>query len=109
MGQAPRWRGLPPSRVVHQEPAFDSPLMLYLPLVAEIFAIYFPGSSRLYISRFLGVFFDLFLSRSKLSSKMSSCDSSEEDYMGRRLRRVQQDVNQEKIVGWSTKEEIAAR
>ena len=41
--------------------------------------------------------------------EMSSCDSSGEDYMGRRLRRVQQDVNQGKVIGWATEEEIAAR
>ena len=29
--------------------------------------------------------------------------------MGRRLRQVQQDFNQEKYVGWATEEEIAAR
>ena len=29
--------------------------------------------------------------------------------MGRHLRRVQQDVNQGKFVGWATEEEIAAR
>jgi len=29
--------------------------------------------------------------------------------MGHRLRRVQQDVNQGKVVGWATEEEIAAR
>src|SRR3954468_24540828 len=40
---------------------------------------------------------------------MSSCDSSGEDYMGRRLRRLQQDYNQRKYVGWATEEEIATR
>src|ERR1043165_9599573 len=40
---------------------------------------------------------------------MSSCDSSGEDYMGRRLRQLQQDYNQRKYVGWDTEEEIAAR
>src|SRR4051812_37189802 len=40
---------------------------------------------------------------------MSSCDSSEEDYMGHRLQQLQQDYNQKKCVGWSTEEEIAAR
>src|SRR4051812_21369305 len=41
--------------------------------------------------------------------KMSSCDSSGEDYMGRRLRQVQQYYNQRKYVGWATEEDIAAR
>ena len=40
---------------------------------------------------------------------MSSCGSSGEDYMGRRLRQLQQDYNQKKYVGWATEEEIAAR
>src|ERR1041384_7265660 len=40
---------------------------------------------------------------------MSSCDSSGEDFMGRRLRQLQQDYNQRKYVGWATEEEIAAR
>ena len=40
---------------------------------------------------------------------MSSCGSSGEDYMGRRLRQLQQDYNQKKYVGWDTEEEIAAR
>ena len=40
---------------------------------------------------------------------MSSCGSSEEDYMGHRLRQLQQDYNQRKYVGWATEEEIAAR
>ena len=40
---------------------------------------------------------------------MSSCGSSGEDYMGRRLRQLQQDYNQRKYVGWATEEEIAAR
>src|SRR3954462_11352049 len=40
---------------------------------------------------------------------MSSCGSSREDYMGRRLRQLQQDYNQRKYVGWATEEEIAAR
>src|ERR1043165_6608963 len=40
---------------------------------------------------------------------MSSCDSSGEDYMGCRLRELQQDYNQRKYVGWATEEEIAAR
>src|ERR1043165_4197700 len=40
---------------------------------------------------------------------MSSCGSSGEDYMGRRLRQLQQDYNQRKYVGWDTEEEIAAR
>lgn len=39
---------------------------------------------------------------------MSSCDSSGEDYIGRRLRHVQQDINQGKVAGWATNEEIAA-
>src|SRR4051812_28357432 len=40
---------------------------------------------------------------------MSSCGSSGEDYMGRRLCQLQQDYNQRKYVGWATEEEIAAR
>ena len=40
---------------------------------------------------------------------MSSCGSSGEDYMGRRLRQLLQDYNQKKYVGWATEEEIAAR
>src|ERR1043165_9115333 len=40
---------------------------------------------------------------------MSSCGSSGEDDMGRRLRQLQQDYNQKKYVGWDTEEEIAAR
>ena len=40
---------------------------------------------------------------------MSSCGSSGEDFMGRRLRQLQQDYNQRKYVGWATEEEIAAR
>src|SRR3954463_13856552 len=40
---------------------------------------------------------------------MSSCGSSGEDYMGRRLRQLQQDYNQKKYVRWATEEEIAAR
>ena len=40
---------------------------------------------------------------------MSSCDSSGEVYTGRRLRRVKQDVNQGKVTGWTTNEEIVAR
>ena len=40
---------------------------------------------------------------------MPSCGSSREDYMGRRLRQLQQDYNQRKYVGWDTEEEIAAR
>src|SRR4051812_29776609 len=40
---------------------------------------------------------------------MSSCGSSGEDYMGHRLRQLQQDYNQRKYVGWDTEEEIAAR
>src|SRR4051812_38874635 len=40
---------------------------------------------------------------------MSSCESSGEDYMGRRLRQLQQDYNKKKYVGWATEEEIAAR
>src|SRR4051812_38743048 len=39
---------------------------------------------------------------------MSSCDSSGEDYLGHRLRQVQQDVNQGKYVGWATEEQIGA-
>jgi len=41
--------------------------------------------------------------------EMSSCDSSGEDFMGRRLRQLQQDYNQRKYIGWATEEEIAAR
>ena len=41
--------------------------------------------------------------------EMSSCESSGEDYMGRRLRQLQQDYNQKKYVGWAREEEIAAR
>src|ERR1043165_10177823 len=40
---------------------------------------------------------------------MSSCGSSGEEFMGRRLRQLQQDYNQRKYVGWDTEEEIAAR
>src|ERR1043165_6282576 len=40
---------------------------------------------------------------------MSSCGSSGEDFMGLRLRQLQQDYNQRKYVGWVTEEEIAAR
>src|SRR3954464_11688677 len=40
---------------------------------------------------------------------MSSCGSSGEYYMGRRLRQLQQDYNQKKYVGWATEEEIDAR
>ena len=40
---------------------------------------------------------------------MSSCDSSGEDFMVRRLRQLQQDYNQRKYVGWATEKEIAAR
>ena len=40
---------------------------------------------------------------------MSSCDSSGEDYMGRRLRQLHQDYNQRKYVGWATEEEIVVR
>src|SRR3954470_3610246 len=40
---------------------------------------------------------------------MSSCDSSGEDYMGRRLRQLQQDYNQKKYAGWAMEEEIIAR
>src|SRR3954465_12039175 len=40
---------------------------------------------------------------------MSSCGSRGEDYMGRRLRQLQQDYNQKKYVGWATEEEVATR
>src|SRR3954471_5079712 len=40
---------------------------------------------------------------------MSFCGLSGEDYMGRRLRQLQQDYNQKKYVGWATEEEIAER
>ena len=40
---------------------------------------------------------------------MSSYDSSGEDFMGHRLRQLQQDYNQRKYVRCSTEEEIAAR
>src|SRR4051812_12341924 len=40
---------------------------------------------------------------------MSSCGSSGEYYMGRRLRKLQQDYNQKKYVGWAKEKEIAAR
>src|SRR3954471_17222004 len=40
---------------------------------------------------------------------MSFCGLSGEDYMGRRLRQLQQDYNQKKYIGWVTEEEIAAR
>ena len=40
---------------------------------------------------------------------MSSCGSSGEDYMGRRLRQLLQDCNQKKYVIWATEEEIAGR
>ena len=40
---------------------------------------------------------------------MSSCGSSGEYYMGRRLRQLQQDYNQKKYIEWDTEEEIAAR
>src|SRR4051812_14400312 len=39
---------------------------------------------------------------------MSSCGSSGEDFMGRRLRQLQQDYNQKKYVGWDTEEEVAS-
>src|SRR4051812_32259111 len=41
--------------------------------------------------------------------EMSSCNSSGEDYMGRRLRQVQQYYNQGKYMEWDTEEEIVAR
>ena len=40
---------------------------------------------------------------------MSSTGSSGEDYIARRLRQIQQDINQGTFVGWATEEEIAAR
>ena len=40
---------------------------------------------------------------------MSSCGSSEEDFLGRRLRQVQQDLYQRKHIDWATEAEIAAR
>ena len=40
---------------------------------------------------------------------MFSWGSSDEDYAARRLRRIQQDINQGTFVGWATEEEIAAR
>src|ERR1041384_7122188 len=40
---------------------------------------------------------------------MSSCGSSGDDFLGRRLRQVQQDLNQGKYIDWATEEEIAAR
>ena len=40
---------------------------------------------------------------------MSSCGSSGEDFLGRRLRKVQQDLNQGKYIDWATEEEIDAR
>ena len=40
---------------------------------------------------------------------MSSFGSSVEDYVARRLRRIQQDINQGAFAGWATEEEIDAR
>src|ERR1041384_7087272 len=40
---------------------------------------------------------------------MSSCGSSGDDFLGRRLRQVQQDLNQGKYIDWATEEEIAVR
>ena len=92
------------------ESVSDSTLACYLPFGAEIFSIYFPGSSRLCILRFRAFSLSIFFCEAKkLLVDMSSCDSSMEDYTGRRLRRVQQYINQGKVIGWATNEEIAAR
>src|ERR1041385_2292406 len=57
-----------------------------------------------------GVFFSIcFCQGKELLLEMSSCGSSGEDFMGRRLREVQKDLNQGKYVDWATEEEIAAR
>ena len=40
---------------------------------------------------------------------MSLCGSSEEDYLGRRLRRIQQDINQGTFADWVTKERVVAK
>ena len=40
---------------------------------------------------------------------MSSCGSSGEDFLRRRILQVQQDLTQGKYIDWATEEEIAAR
>ena len=40
---------------------------------------------------------------------MSSCGSSKEDYLGRRLRRIQQYINQGTFVDQATEEGMVAR
>ena len=46
---------------------------------------------------------------SKVSINMSSCGSSDEDCAARRLRQIQQDINQGTFMNWATDEEIAVR
>ena len=66
-----------------------------------------PGSYLVFLTSFV---FELFLSGSWSSYiKMSSASSSGEEYIARRLRQIQQDINQGTFMGWATEEEISAR
>ena len=101
---------MPGGRLDNPEFVSEPTLACYLPFGEGIFTIYYPGSSRLCILRFRAFSLSIFLCHAKkLLVDMSSCDSSGEDYTGRRLRRVQQDINQGKVTGWATNEEIVAR
>src|ERR1041385_6620313 len=112
--QAPAWCGLPPGRAgrppghpgVRLRPHFGLLPSFCCRNFFYIFARFVPAT-YLTISC---VFFSIcFCQGKKLLLEMSSCGSSGEDFMGRRLREVQKDLNQGKYIDWATEEEIAAR
>src|SRR3954470_12825908 len=112
--QAPSWRGLPPGRAGRPPGHPGARLRLHFGSLPSyccrnfcyIFARIVPAP-YLVISC---VFFSIcFCQDKKLFLEMSSCGSSGEDFLGRRLRQVQQDINQGKHIDWATEEEIAAR
>src|SRR4051812_47092866 len=99
-GHPPGCPGLRLRLHLGSEPSFCCRIFCY------IFARIIPAP---YLAILCVFFLGLFLPGQKLLLAMSSCDSSGEDYMGRRLRQLQQDYNQRKYVGCATEEEIAAR
>src|ERR1041385_4420762 len=112
--QAPPWRGLPPGRAgrppghpgVRLRPHFGSFPSFCCRNFCYIFSRIVPATYLAISCVFSSI---CFFQGKKLLLEMSSCGSSGEDFMGRRLREVQKDLNQGKYIDWATEEEIAAR